>query len=61
MNSKQYANVTSWLFVAVFLVHGTRFVQGWDLVLGPWNIPLWVSGVGAAFVGYLAWNGWKLK
>lgn len=39
--------IAAFVFLLVGLVHLSRLVFQFDLVIGNWMVPLWVNGVGA--------------
>ncbi|MGZ8216677.1 DUF2956 domain-containing protein [Methylomagnum sp.] len=50
------------LFAAMALAHLARVWAGWNLVLGPWTIPSWLSVMAAALlVGLAAWLLYNYK
>ena len=59
MNSNTYRKVAGTVFAVVAVVHALRLMSSWDVVLGGWAMPMWLSVVGVVFAGYLAWNGLK--
>lgn len=44
----------------VALVHLSRSLFGYELVLGTWIVPLWMSAVGAVITGFLAYMSFAL-
>jgi hypothetical protein len=46
--------VATAIFGLVALVHLLRLFFGFQVVLGTWNVPLWVSGAAAVVAGALA-------
>jgi len=59
MNNNTYRKVVGTVFAVVAVVHALRLMSSWDVVLGGWAMPMWLSVVGVVFAGYLAWNGLK--
>lgn len=60
LDSKTYIKVTKILFAIVGLVHLARILMGWDLIVGGWVIPTWVSIFGVIIPWYLAYSGYQL-
>jgi hypothetical protein len=55
MNQKQFSFVAGAVFAVVALVHLLRIYMGWDIVIGGWAAPLWLSwiaAIGAAALSY---------
>jgi hypothetical protein len=46
--------VATAIFGLVALVHLLRLFLGFQVVIGSWSVPLWVSGVAAIAAGALA-------
>jgi len=38
-----------------------RLVYGWNVTIGEWTVPVWVSAVGFLIAGYLAFQGLLLR
>ena len=53
--------VTSAIFALIALLHALRLVYGWNVTIGEWTVPVWVSAVGFLIAGYLAFQGLLLK
>lgn len=60
LNQKTYLKLTGLLFTIVALVHLLRFFVGWEANIAGWDVPTWLSIVGAAVAGYLAYSAYKL-
>jgi hypothetical protein len=41
------------IFCFVAIAHLLRLFIGFEVVIGAWNVPLWVSGVGLVMAGAL--------
>jgi len=61
MTQAAFLLVTSSLFALMALLHTLRLVYGWNVTIGGWTIPVWVSAVGFLIAGYLALQGFLLK
>jgi len=48
------------VFSLVLVLHLARLVNNWDLILGPYVIPSWVSGIAVVLLFLLAYENWKL-
>jgi len=53
--------VTSAIFALIALLHALRLVYGWNVTIGEWTVPVWVSAVGFLIAGYLALQGFFLN
>lgn len=61
LSSKMFYKVAGTVFAIVGLVHLGRVLLGWSLVLGPYNIPAWLSLVAFVVLAYLSFNAFKLS
>ena len=57
---KAYLMVTRTLFAVIALFHLTRILTHWSAVIGGWDAPLWVSGLGFVVAGALSVWGAQL-
>lgn len=60
MNSKQYLQITSVIFIAISLLHGLRLYRGWEAVIADWSMPIWLSWLALVIAAFLAISGIKL-
>ena len=60
MTQRSFSLTTSILFLLIAVLHAVRLMQGWRVTMGGAVIPLWVSGIGLAISGFLAYEGFVL-
>ena len=53
MSARNYLVISGAIFGIVAVLHLLRVVNSWDLVLGVWSVPMWVSWFGTAFPAVL--------
>ena len=58
---RAYFMVTRTLFAVIALFHLTRMLTHWSAVIGGWDAPLWVSGLGFIVAGALSVWGAQLS
>ena len=58
---RAYLIVTRTLFAVIALFHLTRMLTHWSAVIGGWDAPLWVSGLGFVVAGALSVWGAQLS
>ena len=58
---RAYLIVTRTLFAVIALFHLTRILTHWSAVIGGWDAPLWVSGLGFVVAGALSVWGAQLS
>ncbi len=61
MTKKTYFHISATVFTVVALMHVSRLVLGWQIIIGGFFIPLWASALGLIFAGALAYYGWLLE
>ncbi len=52
---KHSAKLSSLVLAAAALAHAVRVINGWDLVLGPYAVPQWISVVTVVIAGGLSY------
>jgi hypothetical protein len=57
MNAKSFSTLAGALFLFGALVHATRLIWAWPIVIGGWNMPIWVSWMGLFVGATLGWIG----
>jgi len=61
MNYKNYFFISGVLFGLVALLHLWRAFNSLPLVVGTWELPVWLSWVAFIIVGFLSYWGFKLS
>ena len=61
MNQGAFVLVTSSIFALIAVLHALRLIYGWNVTIGEWTVPVWVSAVGFLIAGYLALQGLLLR
>jgi hypothetical protein len=56
-----YASVSGVVFGLVALFQAARAIAGWTVQIGPFNVPVWFSGVAALVAGSLAVWAFRLR
>ncbi len=65
MNQRTYFVISGVIFGGVALLHLLRLINHWEVVLGPWTMPLCLSWLGLVVAGALSlWafrlaGGWR--
>ncbi len=60
MSSKTFLRIVGIIFAVGATVQLFRFVFGWNVVLGTWNVPVWLSLIIFAVLTYLSYTAFKL-
>ncbi len=61
MNQGAFVLLTSSIFAVIAVLHALRLIYGWNVTIGEWTVPVWVSAVGFLVAGGLALQGFLLK
>ena len=61
MTPRIFSVITATLFSLIAFLHVLRLLRGWQVTIGDVPVPLWVSWIGLAIAGYLAYQGFKLS
>ena len=61
MKQGAFLLVTSSIFALIALLHALRLIYGWNVMIGEWIVPVWVSAIGFLIAGYLAFQGFLLR
>jgi len=61
MTPRLYSLITAALFSLITLLHALRLLRGWQVTIGDTVVPLWVSWIGLAISGFLAYEGFLLR
>ena len=59
MDKNQSLKLASVVFGIVAFLHLLRSVFSWPMVLGNFNVPLYVSYIVVIVAGYLSWHMWN--
>lgn len=60
MTSQTFFITTGVVFSLVALLHALRLLKGWPVTIGPWRAPVWISWLGLAVAGFLAYTAFTL-
>ena len=61
MTPRVFSFITATLFSLIALLHVLRLLRGWQVTIGDVVVPVWVSWIGLAIAGYLAYQGLKVR
>ena len=60
MSQKTLTFMAGAVFSLIMVLHVLRLLFGWEVVIGGWNVPLWVSWVAIAVSGYFAYTAFRV-
>jgi hypothetical protein len=55
-SEKSLLTIASLIFLIVCLLHLARIAFGWDVLLGDFDAPMWLSWAGVIIAGYLSYS-----
>lgn len=59
MSNHIFRKVAGGVFTAVAVVHALRLLFDWEVLIGSWFMPVWLSWVALPLIGWLAYSGLK--
>ena len=60
MNQKTFSTITLVVFLLIALLHVLRLVYGWSVVMGGFEVPMWMSYPAATLFVYLAYSAFDI-
>lgn len=60
MDQKTFNQIAGLIFAVVALLHLLRAYMGWQIVIGDWTVPMWLSWIAFVVTGGLAYFGLSL-
>lgn len=60
VSTKTFLQLIGTIFCIIGTLHLLRLFTGWQIVLGGWTVPLWVSICGVIIAWYLSYNAFAL-
>ena len=61
MTQKSFELIAGVIFTIVAVVHLFRIAQGWDITIGSWVVPMWISWIALVVAGFLAFEGLRRR
>jgi hypothetical protein len=61
MKSHNFAQAATAILVLAGSLHLIRTILGWEVVIGGWTVPVWLSWVAIFVTGYLVYHGLELS
>ena len=59
MTNNSFRKTAGMVFAVVAVVHALRIVFGWEVGIGGWAMPMWLSWLAVVLIGWLSWSGLK--
>jgi hypothetical protein len=61
MSKSTFSSLAAVIFLIVAIAHVLRLVFKWDVTVGGWMVPMWLSAVAAVIAAYLAYEGFRMR
>jgi len=61
MSQKSYYSTTGAIFLIITALHLLRVLNGWEVSISTFIVPMWISWVAVVLAGYLSYQGLKKK
>ena len=61
MSKNTYAQLAAAIFLIVAVVHALRLIFKWVVLIGGWQVPMWVSAVAIVITAYLSYEGFRVS
>jgi len=61
MTPRIFSLIATAVFLLIALGHALRLLFGWHITVGNIVVPVWMSWIGLAIAGYLAYQGFRLS
>ncbi|OGM08358.1 hypothetical protein A2159_02055 [Candidatus Woesebacteria bacterium RBG_13_34_9] len=49
-----YNKITKFVFLSIASIHAIRMILGWQIIIGSWEVPFWVSVLILFFSSFFA-------
>lgn len=60
MSKQNYFTVSGTIFGIVSVTHLIRILLGWEVIIGSFSVPTWLSMVAFLAAGFLSYTSFKL-
>jgi hypothetical protein len=60
MTPRIFCLIAAAVFLLIALLHAVRLLFGWHVMVENVVVPVWISWIGLAIAGYLAYQGFRL-
>lgn len=59
LSKNAFPRLEAGIFLIVAVAHALRLIFKWVVLIGGWQVPMWVSAVGIVVAAYLAYQGFR--
>ena len=61
MSKNTFTLLAGAIFLIVAVAHALRLIFKWEVVIGGWQVPMWLSAVALVIAAYLAYEGFRIS
>jgi len=61
LSKNAFSSLAGAIFLIVAIGHVLRLAFKWEVIIGGWQVPMWLSGVAALVAAYLAYEGFRMR
>jgi hypothetical protein len=61
LDANTYYTTAMIVFAFAFVLHGSRVMNSWDMFLGSWLVPMWVSYLAVVVTAVLAYQSLQMR
>jgi len=61
LSKNTFSSLAGAIFLIVAIGHVLRLAFKWEVIIGGWQVPMWLSGVAALVAAYLAYEGFRMR
>ena len=61
LSKNTFPQLAAAIFLIVAVAHALRLIFKWVVLIGGWQVPLWVSAVAFVISAYLAYEGFRIS
>jgi hypothetical protein len=61
LSKNTFPQLVAAIFLIVAVAHALRLIFKWVVLIGGWQVPMWVSAVAMVISAYLAYEGFRIS
>lgn len=61
LSKNTFPQLAAAIFLIVAVAHALRLIFKWVVLIGDWQVPMWVSAVAIVITAYLAYEGFRIS
>jgi hypothetical protein len=61
LSKNTFPQLAAAIFLIVAVAHALRLIFKWVVLIGGWQVPMWVSAVAIVITAYLAYEGFRIS